>query len=369
MNLILSTCGTSILTNHVDEQLRHLLTQHANVKKEDEIPASKRGRIRDHIEQRGQQFARLSWQEAQRDSAELNGILSFYERPPIPSGESHYLLATDTWFGEETAKIAEAWLRKNGVANVNVIRHPDLQTADWQYFRSSLADLVKWCAETIAPQRTEHCRVVFNLSGGFKSETGFLQMLGMFYADETIYMFERSGELMRIPRLPVRMEDEPAIERDLSDFRRAALDLKVHAAKSGIYWFEMDGQSYLTPWGQLVFDQHKERIYRQAIHPPPSDRIVFHNKDFLPSCEKETAIHKQQVNEAIDLLACFLEKDNQPNPNKLNFHSLNKQPKKDVRYKNVTHEFYAWSNDDAKRVYCRMTEEGKVELLFLDKHL
>jgi putative CRISPR-associated protein (TIGR02619 family) len=364
-NLILSTCGTSILTNDADEELRKLLNIHANVKSANDVPPLERDRIHAHIENRKTKFVEHSHEKAKRDSAELNGIISFYggQLTKETQLDVHYLLTTDTWLGEETAKIVESWLRNHGFTDVRVQRHCDLQTAELQCFRNSLADLVKWCAETILPQRTKHCRVIFNLSGGFKSETGFLQMLGMFYAHETIYMFERSSELMRIPHLPVRMEDVESVRKDLCDFRRAALKLGVHSRKSGIYWFEIDGMYSLTEWGGLVFEQHKAEIYRDEIHPPPSGKIIF-AKDFLPSCKTETASHKQEINEKIDLLARFLEDANHPNLKSFHYH-----PVAHPRDERVTHEIYAWSEGSAKRIFCRSLDDGKLELLFLGPHL
>ena len=47
--------------------------------------------------------------------------------------------------------------------------------------------------------RQSHYRVVFNLVGGFKSLQGYMNTLGMFYADEIIYIFEApTADLIRI---------------------------------------------------------------------------------------------------------------------------------------------------------------------------
>jgi len=386
MNIILSTCGTSFLTNRVEENLRALLTRHANVKKKEEVPAKERNSIENHIRKRQTESAGFSQEEARRDSAELNGILSYYGGRP-DGRDAHYLLATDTWFGEATAEIVKAWLATNGISNCQVIRHPDLQTANWREFSSSLSDLVKWChetfgsarstktcplcgsdmvcEETLRPQRSAHRRVIFNLSGGFKSETGFLQMLGMFYADETVYIFERSGELMRIPRLPVKMEDKQAIRDDLADFRRAALKLTVEAEKSGIYWFEAGGQYDLTPWGELIFVQHKTKIYEEKILPPPSDTICF-GAGFLKSCEGENGERIRLINERIDQLAQFKERPNHPNPKSLHYHPIHNSS---GEVPQASHEIYAWSDQDAKRIYCREIAGGTTELICLGKHL
>ncbi|MDR2151411.1 MAG: putative CRISPR-associated protein [Helicobacteraceae bacterium] len=365
MNIILSTCGTSVLTNNASEDLRKPLTKYANEKTGDRVPSAERDRIGEHIDNCKKAFAAYSVEEAKRKSAELNGILAFYGDRINEENKKdvHYLLATDTWLGEETANIVALWLKAHGFMDIRVKRHDDLQTADLQCFRNSLADLVKWCDETIKPLRSLQCRVIFNLSGGFKSETGFLQMLGMFYADETIYIFERSSELMRIPRLPVKMDDNESARKDLRDFRRAALGLEVRAEKSGIYWFEVDGAYSLTEWGEFVFAQHKDEIYREQIHPSPSEKIVF-AQGFLPSCTGETPSHKHEINEKIDLFARFLE-----NEKRLNLKSLHYHPVKHPRDRNVTHEIYAWSDGGAKRIYCRELDNGVAELLFLGEHL
>ncbi|MDR2081231.1 MAG: putative CRISPR-associated protein [Campylobacteraceae bacterium] len=365
MNLILSTCGTSILTNKADDVLRPLFIKYANVKSADDISLSKeRNCICAHINERKKEFAGYSHEEAKKNSAEINGILSFYGEQPTKENrrDIHYLLATDTWLGEETANIVKSWLETNGFTNICIYRHQDLQTNEWQCFRNSLAELVKWCAETIKPQM-EHYRVVFNLSGGFKSETGFLQMLGMFYAHETVYIFERSNELMRIPHLPIKMDDEESILKDLRDFRRAALKLGILSKKSGIYWFEIDGTYSLTEWGEFVFLQHKDEIYRKKIYPSPSEKIIFAPK-FLNSCEKETPLHKQEINEKIDLLAQFLEGAKEQSLRSLRYHQVTHP-----RNSEVTCEVYAWSDGGAKRIYCKNLDNNRIELLFLGEHL
>jgi putative CRISPR-associated protein (TIGR02619 family) len=352
------------LTNQADDVLRGLLSGHANIKKSEDVSnETERHAICGHIKKKTTEFEQYSVEQAVKNSAELAGILAYYEGQPAKGKQDmHFLLATDTWLGEATAEIVKRWLRSQEIANVTVIRHTDLQTADWSAFRSSLSGLVKWCEDTIKPYQEKQYKVVFNLSGGFKSETGFLQTLGMFYADEIIYMFERSGELMRIPKLPVKMDDETSVRSDINDFRRASLGLSVAIPKSGIYWFEVDGKYALEPWGEMVFAQHKSKLYEEKILPSSSPKITFAN-GFLKSCENETPKHKRQINEAIDLLAQFKEKDDHSNPESLNYHPIQNGQNGE------THEIYAWSDEDAKRIYCREAANGVTELIRLGKHL
>ena len=362
MDYILSTCGTSILTNKVEGDIKQALTVNANAKNADDAQEGDRGKIEAHIRERREALSAAAL-DVRGLSAELNGILAYYGGH-IAKGRNdfHCLLATDTWQGEATAGIVKDWLDGQGVRNVEVHRHPGLQTADWPSFQSSLADLVKWCEENVKPRRQPpRDRVVFNLSGGFKSETGFLQMLGMFYADEIIYLFERSAELMRIPRLPISMADEPAVRGDLRDFRRAAMGLSVTAPKSGVYWFEDDGQYTLTAWGEFVFARHKENFYAREVLDSPSDLVKFDPK-FRESCRERFA----DINHKIDLLARYMEYEKRPNSRTLDIKKLKNGG--NPRIPGATHELDAWHDGAAKRIYCRL--EGEViVLLRLGEHL
>ena len=62
-----------------------------------------------------------------------------------------------------------------------------------------------------------------------------MQALGMFYADETLYIFEAGGELLSIPRLPVDFNESArqSVVDNFSVARRLtwrALDLRITAA-------------------------------------------------------------------------------------------------------------------------------------------
>ena len=359
VEIILSTCGTSILTNDAGGELKPALTNYANAGQPGDVPEAERRMMTGHIRRREDEFADLPVRDARERSAELNGILAYYENQPAKGkGDRHYLLATDTWLGRATAEIVAIWLKKSGMGDVVVYSHKDLQTADFPIFRSSLSDLVKWCSETLESRRSGRVRVVFNLSGGFKAETGFLQLLGMFYADEIVYIFERSGKLLRIPRLPVVMEDESAVRKDLRDFRRANLGLSVKNRKDGIYWLDCDGCYGFTPWGELVFEKHRKNLYGEEVLDSPSDLVRFDGK-FPESCTERFA----DINEKIDLLAKYAESEAKNkrlfNPKKLDYKPL--KGGGHPRIPGATHECDAWHDGAAKRIFCR--EEGNTVVL------
>jgi len=107
MNIILSTCGTSILTNRVDENLRASLTRHANAKDETAIRQNypeEHQSITNHIPARWEQFVNYLPSEAAKHSAELAG-----------KGRHFYLLCPAHWF--EKDKAADRANKKSCAAN------------------------------------------------------------------------------------------------------------------------------------------------------------------------------------------------------------------------------------------------------------
>jgi len=318
--------------------------------------------IESHLESRRAGFASLSVEGARLAAAEINGLAAWYGGQPARGNRDHHcLLSSHTWLGRESAGIVADWLRNHGVGQVDIHALLDLRMDDAAGFGPSLADLLKWCRDRVAPWRSPKNRVIFNLSGGFKAVSGFLQTLGMFYADETVYVFEGSSRLMRIPRLPVAMADEPAVREDLRDFRGAALALPVAGSKEGVYWMGCDGQYALTAWGDLVFDGLRPALYAGRLHPPPSD-LVRYGPRFAESCRERL----EDVNRKVDLLAKCLEDPRRPNPRTLDFKAL--AGKGPPSAPEATHEMDAWSDGAAKRIYVRL-EGGVATLLRLDRKL
>ena len=166
-------------------------------------------------------------ESAMKMSAELNGIIKIYNGKITNNGDFHFLLSADAWVGEETAKIVKNWLEHHNGLIVTIHRQTDLQTADISAFQLSLSDLIKKLSEEIPEYSRQGYKIIFNLTGGFKSVQGFLQSIANFYADETVYIFETSSELLKIPKLPVRMDAQLVVEEKFSVFRRLSLGINI----------------------------------------------------------------------------------------------------------------------------------------------
>lgn len=207
---VLSPCGTSLLTNQADDTERRLVGKYANTKQPEQISQEDKAKLESLVARVKEKLASADLDLASKMSAELNGIIKLYGGQLSNSQDYHVLVCTDTWLGEITATFVAEWLRAKG-PTVEVKRQVDLQTKDITSFQIALSDLVIWCESIVTGYRKSGYKVVFNLTGGFKSVQGFLQTLSTFYADEAIYIFETAKDLLRIPRLPVEMSAEETV--------------------------------------------------------------------------------------------------------------------------------------------------------------
>jgi putative CRISPR-associated protein (TIGR02619 family) len=352
-HLIVSTCGTSLLTNGADSALRQLLVKHANARDPGGVPEAERPLIEARIAECRQTLSAADEPALARASAELNGLLCLAGGPLEQAHGHHVLLCTDTWLGEATARMVMDVLSSAG-HGTELLRVADLVTGDLARFRVALAELVRWCEQTLPGYRNAGYRVVFNLTGGFKSVQGFLQALGMLYADESVYVFEGSRELLRLPRLPIRMDAGETVRRHLSVFRRLAAGLPVGAAEcAGIpepLLFEIDGSAALSEWGELVWAQTRRELYGEKVFDPPSRRLAF-GAGFGKSLEDLPADRLRHVNERIDALARHLEQGG------ANLNSLDLKKLATPR-QGATHEVDAWADADVRRLYGRFDGES-----------
>jgi putative CRISPR-associated protein (TIGR02619 family) len=342
---ILSTCGTSLLTNDSGD-LRSLLNRYANYHSAKDIPEEDRKRIEQHLAVRHAAVQSASLDEMRKLSAEINSLLRLYPEGLHGKGDMHTLLCTDTWLGESAASIVKAWLTQHGL-NATVYRLRDLQTKDLQAFQLAMSELTRWCADILPGYQASGYRVIFNLTGGFKSIQGFLQTLGMFYADESVYIFESEKEVLHLPRLPVRMDADATLREHLLSFRRMANDLTATTESCKnipqTMVMEIDGQMTLSPWGELAWQESYRDIYGEQLLDPISEKLVLGPgfRDSIKALSKDRLV---LVNQRLDQLARRLETGYNPR-------SLDFKPLSSNAMAPSTHECNAWSDQDAPRLF------------------
>jgi putative CRISPR-associated protein (TIGR02619 family) len=278
--LVISTVGTSILTNQINMRSEsdwyNLLEERANDKeidnKEDFLEAMEAlpRRAKEKLySDYGRKIINHKIDEIRRASAELNGIYGLYCEPLNQDNQDiHWLIATDTAQGQIAAKIIEKFLKYQGLTNISIYTPPGLSTATTQKFSEGIDELLVWLRNQIIPLR-ERYKIYFNLVGSFKSLQGYMNTIGLFYADEIIYIFEGNlSELIRIPRLPIRV-DESAIEPH-------AAKLALMNAGAGLSDSEVTnipealigdcgGKKVLSTWGQLIWNECKKELFSKDL--------------------------------------------------------------------------------------------------------
>ena len=361
---ILSPCGTSLLTNQVDKSEKKLVFKYANEKCKKDIPAQDRARLEALMTKAQTALLQVSnYEMAARMSAELNGIIQVYGGKIDSKGDFHLLLSTDTWLGEQAARMVCKWLKQHGLC-ADIHRQGGLQTRDIEAFQKALSYLVKKLSDEIPSFSQNGYTIIFNLTGGFKSVQGFLQGIANFYADETVYIFETSSELLRIPKLPVRMDAKSVIKDRLDVFRKLALGIKVPVTAlkeiPETLLLKTNGAISLSPWGELMWEQYKQEIYGERLLPPPLNKIRY-SHTFNKSVRNLPRDRMLLINRRIDQLAQYLLTGH--NPRSLDFKDL-----KGNAALPSTHEIDAWSDKDARRIFGHFENDSFV-LDRLDKGL
>lgn len=276
-NLIISTVGTSLITNIADKQEQILLYKFSNCN-ESECPADVKKLINQLYPEVAKKLNSNDFHYLRRQSAELNGILGYYnENLSGRNNDIHFLICTDTYQGLKSAELVKDFLTKQNLG-CNIYPPKNLSTKDKNAFSEGIKSLLKWFDEIIYDYKKSGYQIIFNLTGGFKSLQGYLNTIAMFYADKIIYIFESEhSELIEIPRLPIRIDYEP-FERnkvkllllnagklyevnDFDDFPESAFDT-------------IDRKIILSVWGEVIWNKVKYDLFDEL---PELPYIKYHN--------------------------------------------------------------------------------------------
>ena len=365
--LIISTCGISLATNIARQRPNHYPEtfspyRYANFTSLDEIAEkAEKDDLESLINNVNNTLLQATIDEQRRLSAELNALWRFYDNQPEQhTSDLHFLIHTDTWLGEKVAKALQTAMEQRCLS-VNTQKIDELRTSSLEDFRNGTGELIGFLEKMLGGYKESH-QIIFNLSGGFKSIQGIMQSLASIYADEVIYIFESSDALLRVPRLPMRL-DWQEIETYLINLRRLALKLpidKKSPALPTIFLYQLDDEVELSEWGELIARRSKQELYPKQLLAAPSDKIRYSDK-FKRSSSNLNADRIKQVNERIDDLARFVK--TKENPKRLDFKAL-----KGKDYPGSTHELDAWADQDAKRIFCHY-EHDVIVFDALDKAL
>jgi len=297
--IVISTVGTSLLTNQIqrgedrEKTWYSRLRDTANLSQKQieaehpdviEIIGELQARAKSKLDQKNVKAIRLA-------SAELNGIYGLY-RENLATGSSkvdiHWLIATDTGQGIATANIVKEFLLSQGLA-VDIYTPTELSTASTEKFSNGIDDLIDWLYRNIRPHRQNPAtKICFNLVGSFKSLQGYLNTIGMFYADEIIYIFEgQNSDLIAIPRLPITTDYEALkpykLQLALMNAGAVISAAEVEGIPEAMVYPPGESELILSTWGKLVWQEFKEEKKEMLVQ----DLLPFPRLQYRPSFRED----------------------------------------------------------------------------------
>ena len=321
MRFIVSTIGTSTLTNSINRENQdeaknwgRILGMSANLK-EDELSDESKSVMTTLVERAHKKLNQNDVETHRQASAELNGIYGIYDGS-LPDNskdnEQHYLICTDTAQGQQTGELIRNFLMKNGFSAVNIVTPTNLSTKDTKTFADGTKELIKWLEEFV-PKPPSSYKVIFNLVGGFKSLQGYMNTFGAFYADEVIYIFESSTDLIRIPRLPIQI-DTTVIKKYLTEFTMMAagevypIEKLEGVPETLLEPITDNGNTVagLSAWGTLIWNRTKAEFLTEELLPFP--RLNYTNT-FINDFKKENDVKERlKLQETLAKVSYLLEK-------------------------------------------------------------
>ncbi|MBD2364637.1 CRISPR-associated protein [Anabaena minutissima FACHB-250] len=320
--LIISTVGTSLLTNQISprrdpKDWSSRLQEMAN-KTQNEICKYHQDvddiiqKLRERAEETLSNGTTLEIRDA---SAELNGIYGIYEEDLEKGKEDiHWLIATDTAQGQTTSEMVREFLVKREIINTQI--YPELgsefSTATTSNFSQGMAQIIPWIKELIKGYQESYpknkLQVIFNLVGGFKAIQGYMNTIGMFYAHEIVYIFEGSNKLIKIPRLPVEIkltEVEPyKVQLAMMDVAEILTSWEEAEKVPEDWRILVKPEMTLSTWGKLVWQQCKD-VFLAQDKPLIFPKIEY-KSTFLDDYCNKPAHEKIILQENLARVACLL---------------------------------------------------------------
>jgi putative CRISPR-associated protein (TIGR02619 family) len=269
--LVLTTVGISIFLNSLTSQEKEKWSQTLNNEANATKLSSDMVVLLDEVAARAEQsLAAESVKSKRKLSAEMNGLYGLYEdQLQRACDDVHVLIGTDTVFGRRAVQVLETFLRGSDISNVQTWIPEQLSSANNLSFSYGIKELLRLCEENIPQYRDSGYRVIFNLTGAFKSLQSYLNIAGMFYADEIVYIFEGSNQLLRIPRLPIQVDLEIlktyCTQLALLDAGAILAQSDVAGLPEGLLDIDQHGDSTLSEWGRLIWNRARRDLYRGEL--------------------------------------------------------------------------------------------------------
>lgn len=209
-------------------------------------------------------------------SAETNTLQAL----PLAERDRIAWLHSDTEEGKWCAEVLKDHFKTQGYPG-DLYRISGLAYREATFTGRGLRSLLEHVFTAIRQAGPDH--VVLCATGGFKAEIAFTNLVGLLMQVPVCYIHEHFQELVWLPRLPVDW-DLSVVEENVHFFQwidshprpTAEVEnwLKAQPTLRPLVTEGSDGNTYLSPAGDLLFRAHRERAAAgpRAMWPPPSVR-------------------------------------------------------------------------------------------------
>lgn len=309
---VLSTVGISLLlsglTPDEEKEWRPRLNRAANAQV---LDVETKAQVEELIQRMSQKLHEAPAVERRRISAELNGLYGLYDgQIDLARHDVLYLVTTDTALGKAAAQILSNFLQPHA-ALVDIYTPPHLSTATRAVFADGIKALIGWCEECVPGYQAQGYRVIFNLTGGFKSLQGYLTIIGMFYADEMIYIFETGSHLLTIPRLPIQVDytglSKFSVQLEMMNAgHMPKLEAVAGIPEGMIETVAESGVDFagLSTWGTLIWNRTRDQALSHSLLAFP--RLQY-SKPFRDEFEHATRGTRIELQSCLAKVSALLE--------------------------------------------------------------
>lgn len=287
-DILIATCGTSILTNNKEIYKDILGDRYLNSISEDEAKIIK-GKILDYLKDK-KVFDR-------KCGAELNSTYYILEKKYF-SNQKIYLVVSDSEEGKLSGEIIEKLLKeKLKTLKVEIVKIENLNiTKEFDFAKKGLRNLVSKVTSILS---TEHHNSILAPIGGLKAQIFIVGLLGQLFKVPAYYLYENSTNIIELLPLPISLDlnfffrNLEIISKinengmiDKKEIKNYSSYLKQEPELRNIIEEEkIDGNTYLalSPLGLVTYEKLNQENYcalpREATLEEKSTEIQYKNKE------------------------------------------------------------------------------------------
>ncbi len=198
MKVIISTVGTSLITNNI--QVREKVEQIMGK------PINEKDHFADIFKQlEGELLQQINHStfDPVRYSAETNSL----SKIGVSAGDCLYFLTSDTLDGLLCGQILKIVGEKKWGASANSHVIQGLQVFNAHSFRKQgLESLVEQMTKILSIYPPSAFKVILNPTGGFKAVVPYVTLMGLIEGVPVQYIYERSNHLITLPSAPLKLD-------------------------------------------------------------------------------------------------------------------------------------------------------------------